>query len=836
MVRRRLYLDGTWQFDLMRAAPDELSSINPSKPIVVPSCAEEFFPEITQDQYYLFYRKSFVFSIRKARRYFLHFVASDYITRVYLNGSFLGEHEGGFTPFEFDVTGHITERNTVDVVVFDPIADDNTINPREIPHGKQNGIPNWYTNISGIWQSVFIEERPPFYIVDATINTSARDRTLSSTAQTIGEVEEVVLTLKKEGARIATQRMQPGEMINLKLDEVVPWSLDSPVLYDVELSALCGNTQDTIKYRVGFKDLEIRDGKLFLNDEEFYVKGVLDQDFYPDTLYRAPSREYLERSFRMLKEMGFNLLRCHVKLPEPVYMELADEIGFLVWCDAPYCDKFSEISAKRLKDTIFESLKRDKNHVSLSIYSLINESWGIDLEVESQVSWLLQLFKDVKSKFPKIMLVDNSACHGNHHALSDINDYHFYASSVDRKAYWNALLDNYCECPESKYLKPYRQNYNNEPLIVSEFGNWSLPPEKWFSLNIKPYWFSNSFSQTDATLPDEALSRFQASEISKELTLEQFIDLSQAFQLENLRIEVQEIKKRPRIRGYVVTEFTDVFWETNGLLDFDRNWKHTPEEIRQLTHLEEIVLDSVDFPVIAGSHGVTARFFTVGDSELSDNVSFLLNGSELPRSALSGVCRNEEEHIYRADLVTGSLRPGCHKLAAILGCQQRPAGSTWFLVTPSNPGRPEITTELSKDLLERITTGGVAFLRLEKGATFSLGEYSASVLEKDGFLSGDWVAGFPWVSNELEELFPRNTYNEAHERLISGTPLLDSKGFDRRVSGIAYGWFGAFFGYIDMLRIGKGKLFVTTLNLDAEDSLSQYLCSLLRTLDFQVHT
>lgn len=143
--RKRINLDGKWRFDIFGCEPEDLAKVEPVRTIDVPACVERYFPVVTREQFYLYYERSFELAKRHSRRYFLHFGAVDYLCKVFLNDEKLGEHIGGYLPFEFEITQLILDNNRLQVLVFDPIGG-GILDNRKIPHGKQNGEPNWYTS------------------------------------------------------------------------------------------------------------------------------------------------------------------------------------------------------------------------------------------------------------------------------------------------------------------------------------------------------------------------------------------------------------------------------------------------------------------------------------------------------------------------------------------------------------------------------------------------------------------------------------------------------------------------------------------------------------------
>jgi hypothetical protein len=819
-LRNYINLNGEWNFELLEELPENVALIQPSKKIKVPSCVESFFPEVTKKQFYIYYSRNFSINRQKGKRYFLIFGAVDYYTTVFLNGQIIGEHEGGYSSFEFEITDFIKEDNHVQIVVFDPV-DNSKINFGEIPHGKQNGEPNWYTNITGIWQGVRIEERPLAFLKNVIIKASYLKKKIECSYDVSGEIDNVNLTIKKDEKRVLKKKFAKDEKILAFLENAVAWSPENPQLYDLYLEAKNGSQTDVIHKKIGFRDFEVNNEKLLLNGDDFYMIGVLDQDFYPDTLYTIPSKEYLRSSFLKLKKMGINTLRCHVKVPDPVYMELADEIGFIVWLDAPYFDNFSEYSTKRLEKTILKTLERDISHPSLCIYSIINESWGINLDIQAHRKWLESFFHKIKDIYPDLILLDNSPCMGNYHLISDINDYHFYASAVDREEIWNFFIDDFADNPQNKFYKGYERNAENLPLLISEFGNWSLPSLKWLKKNEDEFWMNKKFSGTNFTVAKGAYRRFLNSEISEEFTLKEFVDISTAFQLENLKIEINKIKEKSSIKGYIITEFADTFWECNGLLDFDRNYKYDPEVIKKIN----ITSNTAKIKQSNVFDGETVEICIDNINNL-ENVDFKIDDEKIDKQKHGKEVK--ENNSLRVSFETNNIGEGYHSFS--LESYEHKINVP-FIVARKQEHNILVTEDAESISIDEINAGEKIVLLINKiGKVLKFNSYNAKIVEKDGILSGDWISGFPWISKEFSKYFPDNTFLRIHSKLIKAAPLLESTGYSRRLSGITFGWFHGFYGYLDQLNIGKGKLFITTFNLLEDEALSTAVLEILRKL------
>ncbi len=586
-TRQNLSLDGDWQFRTDSNAPWRTAH--------VPGCWESQFSELRGWAGTAVYERTVtVPDSFRGMRVLLRFGAVDYFTEVWLNDQFVGKHEGGYTPFAFDVAQFLTweAENVLSVRVTDATPDNDVPLPdgsgilsfAEIPHGKQS----WYTPVSGVWQSVGLEARSFVALDRVNVLSNFDEGTIRVSAclspdaaksenwvihldfqepEGAGRVESIVLPVPRGATDLEA---------TVSLPDMRAWSPEHPNLYALYATLKQGDEiNDVFHTRFGVRKIETREGHIWLNNEPYFIVGALDQDFYPKTIYTAPSDDFLRDQFLKAKEMGLNLMRCHIKVPSTRYLDLCDEIGLLVWYEIPNGMILSERMRERARQTFQEMLVRDGNHPSIVIKTIMNESWGIDLGEPEQREWLIDTYHWAKKMAPDKLIVDNSACIPNFHVVSDLDDYHVYFNVPDQADEFAEWVRIFAEREMSGTYSGFGDatRKNNEPLLISEFGNWGLPNYD----NIleyegkQPYWFKTGAGITN---PDGFLARFEKQKLGRAFKdYNALAEASQEQQWIAIKFQIEEMRRRREVAGYVVTEFTDIDWEVNGLLDMGRNPK-----------------------------------------------------------------------------------------------------------------------------------------------------------------------------------------------------------------------------------------------------------------------
>ena len=532
--------------------------------------------------------------------------AANHDLQVHLDGCLVATHRGGYLPVEVDLTAHVSPGSDhvlllrVHLPSYDPALEPGPTFDA-ILHGKQS----WYGPSGGLWQSVTLERRPRHHVAavrvlaadpatgvvtahvelarpapPATAAPAATQPTAAAQPTAAPETAATTVTvevLDATGTVVATTTAAPAApdpAVHLDVEVAVAdpraWSPDTPALYHLRATLISADGQpvDSCTTRFGFRTIAVRDGRLQLNGAPLEVRGVLDQDEWPGTGMTAPSRAAIEDRLRQAKAMGFNLVRCHVKVPDPRYLDVADELGMLVWCELPHWETLTADTLDEIDRTLAGVVARDGHHPSIVVWTVVNESWGVDVVTSADDRrFVRDTARRLRVLDPSRLVVDNSPCVPNFHLESDLDDVHLYRAHPARRTSWDATLDDVAAGADWTY-SPHGDavRRGDEPRLISEFGAWGLPaPPDDDHLDVLDggdEWVGGAAGRAGMA------SRAQRYGLTGVFgSLSALVAATQQAQFDALEHQIGAIRRRPGLQGYVVTELTDVGWEANGLLD-----------------------------------------------------------------------------------------------------------------------------------------------------------------------------------------------------------------------------------------------------------------------------
>lgn len=508
---------------------------------------------------YLWYLKRFVMpSGMKGKPTLLNFGAVDYHALCWINGHFIGEHRGGYTPFSFEIASFLKEGENILVV---RVEDSRSMSQ---VRGKQSFLKKdlmiFYRPVSGIWQTVWLETVGMSYIEEVLLLPDYRKESMSFKITLNRDAGALMLIriFDPEGDECASVKSELGGMqsvLTVNLKNIFPWSPEVPDLYKVRytLKSLEGDVIDEVESYFGWREISIEGDRIFLNGCPLYQKLLLNQGYYPGGHYTAPDDQVLRRDVEMVKEMGYNGIRIHQKIEDKRLLYWCDTLGVLTWAEMPSFYFPSREGRKRFFDEWKQFMKRDFNHPCIVAWVPFNETWGVmDLFWKRSTRLFIKKVVAFTRNFDRARpVVDNS---GFDHVDTDIVDIHLYPLVMPSAEKFRQMFKRYRAGKNMKYglwghlynlLFPWMPivkrplapgaRYEGQPIMVSEYGGFG----------------------------------FYRSKKGKGLE-------------ENLLDYTRVIMEEDWICGYCYTQQYDTYQERNGLVTFERKYKLPPEIIRNI--------------------------------------------------------------------------------------------------------------------------------------------------------------------------------------------------------------------------------------------------------------
>jgi beta-galactosidase/beta-glucuronidase len=564
-------LNGEWDFsfdDGNRGLQEQWEKKFPTeKKILVPFSYETKKSGIhdqTQHTVVWYSRTVSLETVGQSESLLLHFEGSDYYTSVYVNGTFAGSHEGGYNRFTFDITDVVrpgTNRITVRVEDSDRI---------DIPRGKQRwekeNFGCWYIQTTGIWKTVWLEKVPACRIESIKITPSPKDFSVFLSLEISGrkkEAENLSLsaTVLFDGKIVNSciqpvpSSLMPEIRLNIWDTAVSEWGLkfwtpETPDLYDLELRLFAdGEEMDFITSYFGFRDISIAGRNVLLNRRPYYQRLILDQAYWNDSHLTAESDEDFITDIKKIKDAGYNGVRLHQKIEDERFYYLCDKYGLLVWCEAPSAYKFSDNLISAFTTQWMETVHQFYNHPSIVTWTVLNESWGVPRIKfnRSEQHFSEMLYHLTKAIDPMRPVIVND---GWEHTVSDILTLHDYEE--DGSGMYDKYMKNIQEILAGKYFhNDFKTaladgySYREQPILISEYGGIAFDgsSDGW------------GYGKKVATKEDY-LARFDAVTTA--------------------------IKRLPFVCGYCYTQVTDVQQEINGIMDINRNFKVSPDKLKEI--------------------------------------------------------------------------------------------------------------------------------------------------------------------------------------------------------------------------------------------------------------
>ena len=537
-------LNGSWdfEFDSLNTGKDKnwySGNIAFSKKINVPFSWASNLSGVKGDADFAWYKR--IISVPKSwanQRVFITVGASDWETTVWLDGVLVGRHEGGYTPFSFELTDKVKYETPQKLVIrVDDKRRDFTL------YGKQG-----YGNARGIWQTIYLEGRGNEFIESVHFSPDIDKQKVRAELILSDEMKsaaEISFRIKTPDGFILSKNTIPQNMDRAVFDIDIPnprlWNLDDPFLYETEVKM----GGDVVKSYFGMRKISVVNlpntnyPYIALNNQPVYLQLALDQSYHPDGFYTFPSDDFMKNEIKLSKDIGLNGIRTHIKTDIPRKLYWADKLGLLVMSDLP--NSWGEPGEKMQAEsayTLREMIKRDYNHPAIFSWIVFNETWGLTTKVvENGQSkseylprtqhWVASMYYLAKSLDPTRLVEDNSICCGRGHTETDINSWHEYLPGWEWENHLSTIDKNTFEGSSYHFEKGFKQG--NQPNINSECGNvWG---------------YEGSTGDVDWSWDYHRM--------------------------------INTFRKYPKVAGWLYTEHHDVINEWNGYWRFDRSKKFT---------------------------------------------------------------------------------------------------------------------------------------------------------------------------------------------------------------------------------------------------------------------
>ena len=557
-MRRDSYinLNGEWDFAVSSGNPETFDMR-----ILVPFCPESRLSGIGrhfEEGAPLWYRRRFLLPEGFRReRVLLHIGAADQIAEVFVNGQHLCRHEGGYASFCVDITEALAEENELVIRCTDDLHD------QAFPYGKQvmNRGGMWYTPVSGIWQTVWMEAVDDMALERVQVVTDIDNEQIVVIPTYYNVAGGNTLSVEvRDGGKVvahAESAAVQGVPVVVALKKAKLWSPESPFLYDVvyEVKDAEGKTLDRVDAYVGMRKVHIDGNKIYLNNKPYYQRLVLDQGFYPDGIWTAPSDEALKHDIEMSKAAGFNGARLHQKVFEERFHYWADKLGYIVWGEMASWDKdFNSVAAARNFLSEWGNIVvRDRNHPALIVWTPFNEEFGVPSNEAGR--FLTDVYNETRRLDPTRPV---NTVSGGIYVISDFCTAHCYEQ--DGARLHSMLFDG------EKFYQPQGPNGGFERAIRKLYYDGSLP-----------YLLDEFGGIKCAETQPEGGNSWGYGDAAP--TREDFYK-----RLEALVKAI--VEHSDKICGFCYTQLTDVEQEQNGVYYYDRGEKFDMGRVKAIFQMK----------------------------------------------------------------------------------------------------------------------------------------------------------------------------------------------------------------------------------------------------------
>lgn len=638
----------------------------------------------------------------------LRFGAVNYFCEVWLNGSYAGSHEGGYTPFTLDVTDAVRPGvNRLTVRVIDPPRDhavDGFVNAAPL---RQTDLPvwkaGWYHNFGGIWQDVALLVTERTYVDDLFVQASCVRKKIDAAITIVnrGEARPATLLVSAQpadgrGEALFSDRMSFGLehgantlSVSHALANFVPWDCDNPFLYDLEAILVDGEVElHRHSVRFGIRDFEVRDGNFLLNGKRIVLKGFLQQGVYPVTLVFPHTREMALKEMRLLTDNGFNYIRAHLKPTPPAILDLADEMGILISAEPPMGWMLAtEAGARRAEREVREFVLRDRNRPSVIFWCLFNEiSDDVTLGLKRR-----ELMKLTHTLDPTRLVVGNSGAVGSQGGQTEC--YRPYETELSgftaAGAYYGASQQG---------LTRFRTaGQAGVPALISEFGAMEAPmqyrdvlahyTDEQKQQGLEDYaQYKSYYDSLCDIFARGGLSRIWADP-------EALIDEIDVMRGREARLEVSNIRVNPHWQGYAYCQLADASGEIFGATDL---WREPKRIFHGVTEASRVpwVTPVVDPRCVRPGEVVTLQTWVINEDRTGVDYDVTIEvktpGGDVLRTFRESVAARTWADRLADRTITAPDQPGRYVVTAYVRDGQQPicSNSMTFTVLPEPSAGP----------------------------------------------------------------------------------------------------------------------------------------------------
>ncbi|MGW6362604.1 PA14 domain-containing protein [Streptomyces sp. NPDC055092] len=537
-------LNGEWQFAAAKSGDKPPVGKQLGEKILVPYPVESQLSGIERHEDRMWYRRTFTvptgWKVGDGKRLQLNFGAVDWQSEVYVNGTKVAEHKGGYDKFSADITDALKPGRTQELIVgvYDPTDAQGGENP---PVGKQRLDPSgiWYTPSSGIWQTVWMEPVAADHAADLKITPDVEAGSATVEAKGVRDGVPVTATAYDGKRRVATASGVTGAPLTLKIDKAHLWSPDDPFLYNLKVNV----GKDSVGSYFGMRSISVEKvngtPRTLLNGKPVFMMATLDQGFWPDGLHTAPTDEALAYDLKMHKQMGFNSVRKHIKVEPDRWFYWADKLGLMVWQDMPAMSAAPDAAARAEYEREMKTMiDQHSSHPSVVMWVTFNEGWG-----QYDVG---RIAEQAKAWDPTRLVNNMSGLNlGADGGTGDIMDEHGYPSPA---------------------LPPHPDG--KRALVSGEYGGLGL------------------------AVPGHAWAVQQS-----------YVDVDPAKYTDDYLARLAEVHKLAcqGSNGAVYTQISDVEGELNGLVTYDR--KIVKPDVKRVKAAQDALIRDASQATVAGCSG-----------------------------------------------------------------------------------------------------------------------------------------------------------------------------------------------------------------------------------------